>query len=186
MTTPPTGRTPAPTSDPGPSGSAEEERATQLARWSTAASVLVIGSALGTLVVTRFPQSIGLGVLALMGLAAAVYARRFRAPTAGAGPAGPVGGQGSRGAKGGSGGRAGAADAPEDRPGPTLEQRRARSTVVTIVIGSIVAALHLLPALAWNIQLDHQECLDGAVTNQGREACANELDDRLRDMLPIG
>lgn len=180
MTTPPTGRTPAPTSDPAPSGSAEEERATQLARWSTAASVLVIASALGTLVVTRFPQSIGLGVLALMGLAAAIYARRFRAPTGGAGPAGPGSGHG------GSGGRAGADDAPEDRPGPTLEQRRARSTVVTIVIGSIVAALHLLPALAWNIQLDHQECLDGAVTNQGRDACANELDDRLRDMLPIG
>ncbi|MGC5627294.1 hypothetical protein ACPYO6_03465 [Georgenia sp. Z1344] len=211
MTTPSNGRQPAPTTDPAPPRSSEEERAHELGRWSTAASVLVIGSALGTLVVTRFPATIGLGVLALLGVAAAVYARRFREPRSGtdarSNPAGapagrttdPRGGAGVPGTgvpgvlpprRGGSSppGRGTSEDGgSSERPaGPTLAQRRERSLTVTVVIGSIIAALHLVPAFAWNMQMENQECLDGAVTNQGRDACANELDDQLRGLLPTG
>jgi hypothetical protein len=57
------------------------------------------------------------------------------------------------------------------RTRPTPEQRTDRARVAVIVLGSVIAALHLLPALVWSASADRQQCLDDAITNQAVASC---------------
>ena len=184
VTTPPRGPPPAPTRGPTPAGE-DDERSARLARWSQVAAVLIVAAALGTLVLSRFPERLALGVLALAGVGAAIVARRFRPPARSDSARGdgsmpgvmPPRRSGSRGESKGEGG--------EGREQPSVDERRARSTVVTIVLGSVLALVHLSPALAWQSSADLQDCLDGALTNQARTACQSEFEDDLLGWLDL-
>jgi hypothetical protein len=66
------------------------------------------------------------------------------------------------------------------RTRPTPEQRTDRARVAVIVLGSVIAALHLLPALVWSASADRQQCLDDAITNQAVASCNH---DRFSNLL---